>query len=47
MEGRVKNERGNIVTRVESTPEKKVRLQGVNLLHSYTRREEGAVDKEM
>jgi hypothetical protein len=39
--GKVKNERRDIVTRVESTPKKKVRLQGVNLLHNYTRGEGG------
>jgi len=36
--GKVKNERNDIVTREESTPKKKVRLQGVNL-YNYTRGE--------
>jgi hypothetical protein len=38
--GKVKNERNDIVTREESTPKMKVRLQGVNL-HNYTRGEGG------
>jgi hypothetical protein len=33
--GKVKNERIDIVTRAESTPEKKVRLQRANQ-HNYT-----------
>jgi hypothetical protein len=38
------NEENDIVTRVESTPKKKVRLQGVNL-HNYTREQGGVMER--
>ena len=38
--GKVRNGRSDIVTRVESTPKKKVRLQGVNL-HTTIQGEKG------
>jgi hypothetical protein len=42
--GKVRNERSDIVTRVESTPKKKVRLQGVNL-HTTIQGEKGGVER--
>jgi hypothetical protein len=42
--GIVMNEENDIVTRVESTPKKKVRLQGVNL-HNYTREQGGVMER--
>jgi hypothetical protein len=43
--GKVRNERSDIVTRVESTPKKESEITGSEHTHKYTRGERGGVGK--